>query len=130
MTVGPRGGTRSLRWSTVVQNHAKAIVACDFFVSVTASFRVLYVFVAMEIDSGRIPHTNVIAHPTAGWTIQHFREFLAFDHPCRFVIHDRDKHLLDRCGYCTEGLRRPRFKNSFPSAEGERVLRTSRGNHP
>jgi len=35
------------RWKAFVQNHAKAIVACDFFVTVTATFRVLYVFVAM-----------------------------------------------------------------------------------
>jgi putative transposase len=86
----PHGGTRSLRWSTFVRNHAKAIVACDFFISVTASFRVLYVFVAMEIGSRRILHTNVTAHPTAEWTTQQFREFLAFDHPYRFVIHYRD----------------------------------------
>lgn len=34
------------RWNTFVRNHAQAIVACDFFVSVTA-FRVLYAFVPM-----------------------------------------------------------------------------------
>src|SRR6478735_2759292 len=47
-----RGGpsrVSSQRWSTFVRNHAKAIVACDFLVSVTAGFRVLYVFVAMEM---------------------------------------------------------------------------------
>lgn len=38
----------------------------------------------------RILHTNVTAHPTAEWTIQQFREFMAFDQPYRFVIHDRD----------------------------------------
>jgi putative transposase len=78
------------RWSIFVRNHAKAIVACDFFISVTATFQVLYVFVPMEIGSRRILHTNATAHPTAEWTIQQFREFLAFDHPYRFVIHDRD----------------------------------------
>ena len=44
------------RWSTFVRNHAKAMVACDFFISVTATFRVLYVFIAMEIGSRRILH--------------------------------------------------------------------------
>lgn len=44
----------------------------------------------MEIGSRQILHTNVTARPTAEWTIQQFREFLAFDHPYRFVIHDRD----------------------------------------
>ena len=85
----PRGVSNQ-RWRTFIQNHAKAIVACDFFVSVTATFRVLYVFVAMEVGSRRILHFNVTAHPTAEWTLQQFREFLPFDHPYRFVIHDRD----------------------------------------
>jgi putative transposase len=82
--------TNNLRWSTFVRNHATAIVACDFFVSVTAAFRVLYVFVAMEVGSRRILHTNVTAHPTADWTTRQFREFPASDHPYRFLIHDRD----------------------------------------
>jgi putative transposase len=85
----PRGSTGQ-RWSTFVQNHANAIVACDFFVSVTASFRILYVFIAMEVGSRRILHCNVTQHPTGEWTIQQFREFLAFDHPYRYIIHDRD----------------------------------------
>jgi transposase InsO family protein len=65
-------------------------VACDFFISVTATFRLVYVFVAMEIGSRRILHYNVTEHPTAEWTIQQFREFLAYDHPYKCLIHDRD----------------------------------------
>jgi hypothetical protein len=42
------------RWLTFLSNHAKAIVACDFFVVITAAFRTLYVFVVMEIGSRRI----------------------------------------------------------------------------
>ena len=85
----PRGSSGQ-RWTTFVRYHAQSIVACNFFVSVTASFRVLYVFVAMEIGSRRILHAHVTDHPTAEWTIQQFREFLALDHSYRFVIHDRD----------------------------------------
>jgi transposase InsO family protein len=92
----PRGRSTSQRWSTFIRNHAKTIVACDFFVSVTASFRVLYVFIAMEIGSRRILHCNVTEHPTAEWTIQQFREFLAFDHPYRIVVHDRDSIFSSR----------------------------------
>jgi hypothetical protein len=33
---------------------------------VTARFRVLYVFVIMEVGTRRIAHVNVSAHPTAG----------------------------------------------------------------
>jgi hypothetical protein len=67
-----------------------AIVACDFFVSVTASFRILYVFIAMVLGLRRILHCSVTQHPTAEWTIQQFREFLGFDHSYRYIIYDRD----------------------------------------
>ena len=55
-------------WSTFIQSHASAIVACDFFTSVTATFQILYVFVAIEVGSRRILHCNVTDHPTAEWT--------------------------------------------------------------
>jgi transposase InsO family protein len=78
------------RWLTFVHNHANVIVACDFFVVVTATFRTLYVFVIMELGTRRILHHNVTAHPTAEWTLQQFREALPGAHPYRYVIHDRD----------------------------------------
>src|SRR6185369_7276420 len=43
------------RWLTFVHNHAKGIVACDFFVVVTASFRTLYVLVIMELGKLNSP---------------------------------------------------------------------------
>ena len=61
----PRGDQR---WSTFLQNHAKAILACDFFVAVTVTFRLLYVFVVIEHGSRRLMHVNVTAHPSAAWT--------------------------------------------------------------
>jgi len=57
------------RWLTFLRNHAKAVVACDFFVVITATFRTLYVFVVIEIGSRKILHQNVTAHPTAEWTL-------------------------------------------------------------
>jgi len=86
----PGGGSNDQDWNAFVRNQAKAIVACDFFISITLTFRILYVFVAMEIGSRRILHCNVTAHPTAEWTTQQFREVLADVHPYRFVIHDHD----------------------------------------
>jgi putative transposase len=75
---------------TFVRNHAQAIVACDFCVVVTATFRLLYVFVVMEHATRRILHANVTAHPTAPWTLQQLREAIPADHSYRFLIHDRD----------------------------------------
>ena len=53
------------RWLTFVRNHAQVIVACDFFVVVTATFRTLHVLVLMELGTRRILHHNVTARPTA-----------------------------------------------------------------
>ena len=88
--VGPRRRPSSQRWATFVRNHAQALLACDFFVTVTASFRVLYVFLIMEVGTRRITHFNVTAHPTADWTLQQFREVVTGEKPYRFLIHDRD----------------------------------------
>jgi putative transposase len=80
----------SERWMTFVKNHAKAIWASDFFVVVTANFRMLYVLVIMEIGTRRIIHFNVTDHPTSEWTLQQFREAIRGDEPTRCLIHDRD----------------------------------------
>ena len=68
----------------------QGIVACDFFVSVTAGFRILYVFVAIEIGSRLIAHCNVTEHPTAEWTLQQLRETIPGDSDYKFLLHDRD----------------------------------------
>jgi putative transposase len=80
----------SQRWQTFVRNHAQAIVACDFCVVVTATFRMLYVFVVMEHASRSILHVNVTAYPTTQWTMQQLREAIPPDHAYRFLLHDRE----------------------------------------
>jgi putative transposase len=84
------GNESSQRWNTFVRNHAGAVLACDFFVTITALFRPLYVFVILDVGSRRIIHWNVTAHPTAAWAIQQFRAIVPGDQPQRFLIHDRD----------------------------------------
>ena len=67
----PRGDQR---WATFLKTHAKAILACDFFVVITATFRMLYVFVVIEHVARRLAHVNVTAHPSTDWTLQQLRE--------------------------------------------------------
>jgi putative transposase len=83
----PRGDQR---WSTFLRNHAQGIVACDFFVSVTATFRLFYVLVLIEHGSRRLLHFNTTQHPTAAWTLQQLREALGYG-DFRYLIHDRDR---------------------------------------
>jgi transposase InsO family protein len=87
---GSNRGPGSQAWSSFVRNHARAVLACDFFVAVTATFRLLYIFVVLEVGTRRILHWNVTDHPTAEWTTQQFRMVVSGDQPHRFVVHDRD----------------------------------------
>jgi hypothetical protein len=69
-----RAAARDQRWSTFLKNHATAILACDFFVAVTATFGLLYVFIVIEHGTRRPAHVNVIRRPSANWTLQQLRE--------------------------------------------------------
>jgi transposase InsO family protein len=118
------------RWSTFIRNHANAIVACDFFTSVTATFQVLYVFVAIEIGSRRLLHVNVMDHPTAEWTLQQFREFLDGESGHRYLIHDRDtvfSAAVDEGlnGFGLKVLKTP-VRSPMANAYCERVIGTLR----
>jgi transposase InsO family protein len=125
---GKRG--QSQRWSTFIRNHAKGIIACDFCVVVTATFRVLYVFVVIEHASRRLLHVNVTAHPTAPWTLQQLREAIPADHAYRILIHDRDSIFSKQVdqGIRNLGLRVLKIPVRTPVANAicERVIGTLR----
>ena len=121
----PRGDQR---WPTFLKNHARGIIACDFFVSVTATFRLLYVFVVIEHGSRRLVHFNVTTHPTAAWTLQQLCEAIGYQSGYRYLIHDRDsifaKHLDESIG--SLGLRVVKSPPHSPMANSicERVIGT------
>jgi len=52
----PRPPDPKQRWMTFVRNPAKAIFASDFFIVVTATFQLVYVFVVIEIATRRVLH--------------------------------------------------------------------------
>jgi transposase InsO family protein len=127
---GPGKRATSQRWSTFVRNHAQAIVACDFFVVVTATFRILYVFTVIEHASRRLLHINVTAHPAAEWTMRQLREAIPSDHDYRFLMHDRDAIFSKQLDHriCNLGLRVLKTPPRVPQANAicERVLGTLR----
>jgi putative transposase len=127
----PRGRPRGdLGWSTFLRLHAQGIIACDFFVAVTATFRLLYVFVVIEHHSRRLIHYNLTALPSAAWTLQQLRETIGFEERYDYLLHDRDsifaKHLdesIERLG--VKVLRSPP-RSPIANAVCERVIGTIR----
>jgi len=123
----PRGDPR---WSTFLRNQATAILACDFFVAVTATFRMLYVFVVIEHGTRRLAHVNVTTHPSAAWTLQQLREVIADADAHRYLIHDRDSifacHLDDSIRALGLAVLRSPFASPKANAICERVIGTIR----
>jgi transposase InsO family protein len=124
----PRGDQR---WSTFLKNHAKAILACDFFVAVTATFRMLYVFVVIEHGTRRLAHINVTAHPSAEWTLQQLREVIGNnDDRHKYLIHDRDRIFATDLDDSIKALGIEVLRSPFASPKAnslcERVIGTVR----
>ena len=80
----------SQTWRTFLANHAKQIMAADFFVVPTVTFRLLFVLVILAHDRRRIVHVAVTDHPTAAWTAQQRRNAFPDDEAPRYLLHDRD----------------------------------------
>ena len=123
----PRGDQR---WSSFLKNHARAIIACDFFVAVTATFRMLFVFVVIEHGTRRLAHVNVTANPTADWTLRQLREVVGNGGSHRYLIHDRDrifaKHLDDSIRALGIEVMRSPVASPKANAICERVIGTVR----
>ena len=86
----PRRDPPSQSWRAFLDNHVRDIVAIDFFVVPTATFRVLYVLLIMSHDRRRILHFNVTTSPSARWTAQQVREAFPYDTAPRYLLRDRD----------------------------------------
>ena len=80
----------SQSWRTFLDNHATDIIAIDFFTVPTATFRVLFVLVALSHDRRKIVHTNVTAHPTAEWTARQVLEAVGTDDSANYLLRDND----------------------------------------
>jgi transposase InsO family protein len=79
-----------------LKNHAKDLLALDFFTVPTATFRVLFVLVMLTHGRRRLVHLNVTEHPTAEWTARQPLEACALEEALRYLIRDRDQVCGER----------------------------------
>jgi putative transposase len=87
----------SQAWRTFLKNHAKDLIALDFFTVPTATFRVLFVLVVLSHARRRLVHFNVTEHPTAEWTARQLLEACGLEEEApRYLIRDRDQVYGER----------------------------------
>jgi putative transposase len=90
----PRTRARQPPWASFLRSQADALIACDFFETVTLTGARLFVLAAIEYASRRIRVLGVTAQPTGSWVVQAARN-LVMDledagSRARFLIRDRD----------------------------------------
>jgi putative transposase len=86
----PRTRRGDQTWKTFLHNHAKDLIAVDFFVVPTATFRVLYVFLVLAHERRKVLHFNITDSPSAAWTAQQLTEAFPYALPPRYLLRDRD----------------------------------------
>ena len=92
--IDPAPERTSTTWADFLRSQAGALLACDFFETVTLTGARLYVLAVIEHASRRIRILGATPHPTAAWVAQAARN-LVMDledagNRARFLIRDRD----------------------------------------
>jgi transposase InsO family protein len=78
-------------WRSFLRNHLPDIAAIDMFVVATATFRLLYTLIVLNLDRRRVVHFEVTANPTQDWLSGQMTDAFPWDTAPRYLLRDRDK---------------------------------------
>src|SRR5882724_11934283 len=85
-------------WKDFLAAHMNVLAGCDFFTVEVLTWRGLvtyYVLFFLHLESRRVSVAGITRHPDQEWMEQIGRsatqETWGYLHPCRYVLHDRDK---------------------------------------
>ena len=94
-------------WRIFLAAQARDIVAVDFFLVPTLTFRLLFVFVVLRHDRRELVHLNVTDHPTAAWTARQIIETFPEETAPKYLLRDRDAIYGEAFARCmaTMGIR-------------------------
>lgn len=97
--MGPKMNALNGRGQYFLRSRADALLACDFFETVTLTGTRHHVLAVIEHASGRIRILGATAYPIAGWATQAVRNLVMDlkDAGCRaqYMIRDRDGKYPD-----------------------------------
>jgi len=92
--VDPAPERTSTTWASFLRSQAGALLACDFFETVTLTGARMYVLAVIEHSTRRVRILGVTAHPSSAWVVQAARNLVMdLEHAgsrARFLIRDRD----------------------------------------
>jgi putative transposase len=78
-------------WKTFLASHVDDLVALDFFVVPTVTYKVLLVLLILAHHRRQVVHFNVTEYPTAAWTAQQVVDAFPWDEAPRYLLRDRDR---------------------------------------
>ena len=94
----------SSTWRTFLDVHIGEIVAVDFFVVPTLTFRLLFEFLILRHHRREFVHVNVTDHPTAAWTAHQLVESFPEETVPKYLLRDRDAIYGDEFVRRVKGL--------------------------
>lgn len=110
-----RKGNPSPTWKSFLTNEAKTMASIDFFTVPTATFRVLYVFVALIHERHRVVHFNVTENPSGTWTTQQIIDAFPWEDVPKFIIRDNDRIYSKMFTKRLKGMGIKEVKTAFQS---------------
>lgn len=87
-------------WRAFLATHAREIIAVDFFLVPTLTFRLLFVFIGLRHDRRELIYVNVTDHPTARWAARQLIEAFPEETAPKYLLRDRDAiygEIFTRC---------------------------------